>query len=138
MTESKNNSVSKDVSVFFDGYAHDFSSIYKEDTKKRSSFDKFMDKLFRKDIEDRFDRTVHGINKDSISSVLDIGFGVVYWVAKTSVNGVTSGINYLFFEPVETKIDEEYILMSDFKTMLDEKNNEIKKLNERLNSKNEN
>tara|TARA_B100001093_G_scaffold459418_1_gene472547 strand:+ start:25 stop:261 length:237 start_codon:yes stop_codon:yes gene_type:complete len=72
------------------------------------------------------------------SSVLDIGFGVVYWVAKTSVNGVTSGINYLFFEPVETKIDEEYILMSDFKTMLDEKNNEIKKLNERLNSKNEN
>lgn len=69
------------------------------------------------------------------SSVLDIGFGVVYWVAKTSVNGVTSGINYLFFEPVETKIDEEYILMSDFKTMLDEKNKEIKKLNERLNSK---
>ena len=53
MTDSKNN-VSKDVSVFFDGYAHDFSSIYKEDTKKRSSFDKLMDKWFRKDIEDRF------------------------------------------------------------------------------------
>ena len=82
MTESKNNSVSKDVSVFFDGYAHDFSSIYKEDTKKRSSFDKFMDKLFRKDIEDRFDRTVNGINKDSISSVLDIGCGPGHFVVK--------------------------------------------------------
>ena len=47
MTNSKINNVSKDVSVFFDGYAHDFSSIYKEDTKKRSSFDKLMDKLQR-------------------------------------------------------------------------------------------
>ena len=68
MTDSKINNVSKDVSVFFDGYAHDFSSIYKEDTKKRSSFDKLMDKLFRKDIEDRFDRTINGINKESIST----------------------------------------------------------------------
>ena len=81
MTDSKNN-VSKDVSVFFDGYAHDFSSIYKEDTKKRSSFDKLMDKWFRKDIEDRFDRTVQGISKDSINSVLDIGCGPGHFVVK--------------------------------------------------------
>ena len=82
MTNSKNNNISQDVSVFFDGYAHDFSSIYKEDTKKRSSFDKLMDKLFRKDIQDRFDRTVNGINKDSISTVLDIGCGPGHFVVK--------------------------------------------------------
>jgi len=82
MTDSKINNVSKDVSVFFDGYAHDFSSIYKEDTKKRSSFDKLMDKLFRKDIEDRFDRTINGINKESISTVLDIGCGPGHFVVK--------------------------------------------------------
>lgn len=79
---NSNNKVSKDVSVFFDGYAHDFSSIYKEDTKKRSSFDKLMDKLFRKDIEDRFDRTVNGISKDSIKTVLDIGCGPGHFVVK--------------------------------------------------------
>jgi len=76
------NNVSKDVSVFFDGYAHDFSSIYKEDTKKRSSFDKLMDKWFRGDIEDRFTTTVSGIDKDSINSVLDIGCGPGHFVIK--------------------------------------------------------
>jgi SAM-dependent methyltransferase len=81
MNNFKNN-VSKDVSVFFDGYAHDFSSIYKEDTKKRSSFDKLMDKWFRKDIEDRFETTVNGIGKDSIDSVLDIGCGPGHFVVK--------------------------------------------------------
>ena len=82
MTDNSKNEISKNVSIFFDGYAHDFSSIYKEDTKKRSAFDKLMDKLFRKDIEDRFDTTVEGICKDSIKSVLDIGCGPGHFVVK--------------------------------------------------------
>jgi len=36
--KASDNKVAKDVSVFFDGYAHDFSSIYLEDTKKKISF----------------------------------------------------------------------------------------------------
>tara|TARA_B110000027_G_C16087675_1_gene286794 strand:+ start:477 stop:728 length:252 start_codon:yes stop_codon:yes gene_type:complete len=39
MSKPQNN-ISNDVSIFFDGCAHDFFSIYKEDTKKCSSFDK--------------------------------------------------------------------------------------------------
>tara|TARA_B110000027_G_C16078915_1_gene282697 strand:- start:400 stop:1056 length:657 start_codon:yes stop_codon:yes gene_type:complete len=75
-------SVSKNVSVFFDGYAHDFSSIYKEDTKKRSSFDKQMDKWFRKGIEERFKLVIEETSKNSIQSVLDIGCGPGHYVVK--------------------------------------------------------
>ena len=81
MSKLKNN-ISNDVSVFFDGYADDFSSIYKEDTKKRSSFDKLMDKWFRHAIKDRFDRTVTETKKNSIKSVLDIGCGPGHFVVK--------------------------------------------------------
>ncbi len=81
MLEIKNN-ISKNVSIFFDGYAHDFSSIYKEDTKKRSRFDKLMDKWFRKGIKDRFDLTLNETKKKSITSVLDIGCGPGHFVVK--------------------------------------------------------
>ncbi len=81
MNNSKNK-ISKDVSIFFDGYAHDFSSIYKEDTKKRSSFDKLMDKWFRFGIEERFNITIDNTKKDSIKSVLDIGCGPGHYVVK--------------------------------------------------------
>ncbi|MDC0350842.1 class I SAM-dependent methyltransferase [Candidatus Pelagibacter sp.] len=81
MSEFKNK-ISKNVSIFFDGYAHDFSSIYKEDTKKRSSFDKLMDKWFRKGIRDRFNITVNETKKDTINSILDIGCGPGHFVVK--------------------------------------------------------
>lgn len=81
MNNLKNN-VSKDVSVFFDGYAHDFSSIYKEDTKKRSSFDKLMDKWFRQGIQERFDQTLKRTNNEAINSILDIGCGPGHFVVK--------------------------------------------------------
>jgi len=82
MSTSDNNKVSKDVSVFFDGYAHDFSSIYLEDTKKRSAFNKLMDKMYRFDIQDRFDRTLAESSKESIKSVLDVGCGPGHFVIK--------------------------------------------------------
>ena len=76
------NKNSKNVSVFFDSYANEFSSIYKEDTKKRSLFDKLMDKWFRKAIKERFDKTTDETKKDSIKSILDIGCGPGHFVVK--------------------------------------------------------
>ena len=70
------------VRHFFDGYAEDFSSIYKEDTKKRSSFNTLMDKLFRKDIESRFSTTIALTDNDSINSILDIGCGPGHFVVR--------------------------------------------------------
>ena len=81
MSRFKNN-IEKNVSKFFNDYAHDFSSIYKEDTKKRSSFDKLMDKWFRKDIKNRFDLTINESKKDSIKTILDIGCGPGHFVVK--------------------------------------------------------
>ena len=81
MGKIKNN-ISNDVSIFFDGYAHDFSSIYKEDTKKRSPFDKLMDNWFRQAIKERFNRTSNETKKNSIKSVLDIGCGPGHFVVK--------------------------------------------------------
>lgn len=81
MNDIKDN-ISKDVSIFFDGYAHDFSSIYKEDTKKRSSFDKLMDKWFRKGIKDRFDMTINETKNEEINTILDIGCGPGHFVVK--------------------------------------------------------
>ncbi len=74
------NTDPKNISNFFHGYAHDFSSIYLEDTKKRSFFNKVMDKLFRQDIRDRFDTTLEHAKKDDIQSILDIGCGPGHFV----------------------------------------------------------
>lgn len=81
MIKNKTNTTN-DVAIFFDGYSHDFSSIYKEDTKKRSSFDKLMDQLFRKGIKERFNLTVRSTNNPLIKSVLDIGCGPGHFVVK--------------------------------------------------------
>jgi len=70
------------VGHFFDGYAEDFSSIYKEDTKKRSSLNTLTDKLFRKDIESRFNTTIALTDNDSINSILDIGCGPGHFVVR--------------------------------------------------------
>ena len=76
MNESTKDTNVDNVSKFFDGYAHDFSSIYLEDTKKRSSFNKIMDNIFRKDIQDRHDRTIGFTDSNkNINTVLDIGCG---------------------------------------------------------------
>ena len=82
MAKDKSNSDAANITTFFDDYAEDFSSIYKEDVKKRSAFNKAMDKLYRKDIEIRFDTTIALTEKDSIKSVLDIGCGPGHFVVK--------------------------------------------------------
>ena len=78
----KENKDIQDIGKFFNGYASDFSSIYLEDERPRSFFNKVMDRLFRKDIETRLVDTVSSINTDAIKTVLDIGCGPGHLVVK--------------------------------------------------------
>jgi len=64
----------QDVKKFFHGYAADFDSIYGH-SKSRGSFDKMMDKLFRKSMLLRFNETVQETSKPSVQTILDIGCG---------------------------------------------------------------
>ena len=71
------------------------------------------------------------------NSILDIGFGVFYWVGKKTVTGIYNGVNYIFFtDDQETecslKNENDYILMTDFTTMLNKKNEEIDKLKQEI------
>ena len=72
MSDNKNI---RDIGTFFNGYAAEFSSIYLEDERPRSLFNKVMDRLFRKDIETRLVDSLNHMRKDSIKTVLDIGCG---------------------------------------------------------------
>ena len=73
MNKTTTNEV-QDVKKFFHGYASDFDSIYGH-SKARGSFDKLMDKMFRKSMLLRFNETLHETAKPSIQSILDVGCG---------------------------------------------------------------
>ena len=64
----------QDVKKFFHGYASDFDSIYGH-TTTRGSFDKLMDKLFRRSMLLRFNETLLETAKPSIHAILDVGCG---------------------------------------------------------------
>ena len=68
--------------------------------------------------------------------VIDVGAGVVWWLTKTTYYGIQYGVSKLVWvdnELIDGKpTDNEFILMSDFKHMLDEKNNKIKELENRI------
>ncbi len=72
--------VEKDVASFFNSYSKTFSSIYSEDDKPRSLFDKIIDKVFRKPVRDRFEMTLKYSNNPEIKSILDIGCGPGHYV----------------------------------------------------------
>lgn len=83
----------KDVAVFFHGYAADFDSIYGH-TKKRSTWDKLLDKYFRESMRIRFDLTIKNASNPSIQSVLDIGCGGgVYTEALLEKNKTVTGLD---------------------------------------------
>lgn len=65
----------QDIKKFFNSYSRGFSSIYTEDDKSRSLFNKLMDKLFRQGVYQRYENTLSETQKDSIQSILDIGCG---------------------------------------------------------------
>mgnify|MGYP001223525137 CR=1 FL=1 len=68
--------------------------------------------------------------------LLDISFGVVWWTTKKTGSAIYYGAEYLFWKEDENecnlKTEENYILMSDFRQMLDNKNNEIEQLNQKI------
>ena len=68
--------------------------------------------------------------------LLDISFGVVWWTTKKTGSAIYYGAEYLFWKEDEKecnlKSEEDYILMSDFRQMLDSKNKEIEELNKKI------
>jgi len=65
----------QDIKKFFNSYSKGFSSIYTEDDQSRSMFNKLMDRWFRKAVYRRYEITLSETQKDSISTVLDVGCG---------------------------------------------------------------
>ena len=117
MSDNKNIS---DIGTFFNGYAAEFSSIYLEDERPRSLFNKVMDRLFRKDIETRLVDSLNHMRKDSIKTVLDIGCGPGHLVVKLlelkkDVTAIDIAPNML--EITQLRVDSMK-LESNFKTIL--------------------
>lgn len=118
--QTENKDDIKDIGRFFNGYAADFSSIYLEDERPRSLFNKIMDKLFRKDIEDRLVDTLSNCQKDSIKTVLDIGCGPGHLVVKLLESG--KDVTALDIAPNMLEITKERVdsmtLSSSFDSIL--------------------
>lgn len=60
------------VKDYFERMAHDFDSIY---SGRKSSFMQWLDKVFRKDMYERYRLSIEECGGDDIQSVLDIGCG---------------------------------------------------------------
>jgi 2-polyprenyl-3-methyl-5-hydroxy-6-metoxy-1,4-benzoquinol methylase len=81
------------VSSFFDKYAHDFNAIY---GNSNSWFDNIINKLFRRSMELRYQKTLEGCSQITGASVLDIGCGPGHYsvaLAKMGANEVL-GIDF--------------------------------------------
>jgi len=95
MSNSKNYTLTetKDVETFFHGYAADFDSIYGH-TKKRSAWDKFLDKYFRRSMKLRYDLVLKYAANPEIKTILDIGCGGgVYCEALLNMNKKVTGLD---------------------------------------------
>ncbi len=92
-TQTYNVTETKDVETFFHGYAADFDSIYGH-TKKRSGWDKFLDKYFRKSMRLRYDLVLKYANNPYIKTILDVGCGGgVYCEAFLNAGKKVTGID---------------------------------------------
>jgi ubiquinone/menaquinone biosynthesis C-methylase UbiE len=67
MTEPSNR-----AAQFFDGYAHDFNAIY---GNRNSAFNRVVNRLFRKAMRLRYEKTLQGCRPIEGRSVLDVGCG---------------------------------------------------------------
>lgn len=96
MTDNSKNytlTETKDVETFFHGYAADFDSIYGH-TKKRSLWDKFLDKYFRRSMRLRYDLVLKYSANPEIKTILDIGCGGgVYCDALLNMNKNVTGLD---------------------------------------------
>jgi predicted TPR repeat methyltransferase len=95
MSNDRNYSLSetKDVEAFFHGYAADFDSIYGH-TKKRSAWDKFLDKFFRESMRLRYDLVLKYSANSNLKTFLDVGCGGgVYCEALLSAGKRVTGLD---------------------------------------------
>jgi predicted TPR repeat methyltransferase len=94
MTNTKEYiSETKDVATFFHGYAADFDSIYGH-TKKRSNWDKFLDKYFRVSMRLRYELVLKYTAPSEIQTILDVGCGGgVYCEALLNAGKIVTGID---------------------------------------------
>ena len=95
MDNNKSYAVSetKDVETFFDGYATDFDSIYGH-TKKRSTWDKILDKYFRKSMRLRYNLVLKYSANTKIETILDVGCGGgVYCEALLNMGKIVTGLD---------------------------------------------
>jgi predicted TPR repeat methyltransferase len=95
MDNSKNYTLTetKDVETFFHGYAADFDSIYGH-TKKRSSWDKFLDKYFRRSMRLRYNLVLKYSANPRIKTILDVGCGGgVYCEALLNAGKTVTGLD---------------------------------------------
>ncbi len=95
MNNNKSYTVSetKDVETFFHGYAADFDSIYGH-TKKRSTWDKFLDKYFRRSMRLRYNLVLKYTANTNIETILDVGCGGgVYCEALLNMGKIVTGLD---------------------------------------------
>lgn len=95
MSNEKNYTITetKDVESFFHGYAADFDSIYGH-TKKRSAWDKFLDKFFRRSMRLRYELVLKNASNPSINTILDVGCGGgVYCEALLNMGKIVTGLD---------------------------------------------
>ncbi len=95
MDNNKSYTVSetKDVEMFFHGYAADFDSIYGH-TKKRSAWDKFLDKYFRRSMRLRYNLVLKYAANTNIETILDVGCGGgVYCEALLNMGKTLTGLD---------------------------------------------
>jgi hypothetical protein len=71
------------------------------------------------------------------NAILDVGYGIIWWTSKKTFNALYYGASYLFWNEDSAKSslpdEDDFIIMSDFKELLIEKNNRIKELEDELN-----
>ncbi len=72
MNTPEKNSEIRQVGDFFHSYAVDFDSIY---GGKRNPVSRLIDRLFRKSMMLRFQRTLSDLSDENLQSILDIGCG---------------------------------------------------------------
>ena len=84
---------------FFDSYAGDFNAIYDGDN---DIFRKIINRLFRRSMRIRFEKSIEGCGSDADKSVLDIGCGPGhYGVALASKGFNVTGIDLYTFKGKE-------------------------------------
>jgi SAM-dependent methyltransferase len=110
-----NNSTTSErnlVASFFGRYAIEFDSIYGH-KKRRNSFQKGIDFLFRNTMFLRFKRTLHFIDNPEIKTVIDIGCGPAHYCVEFLKKG--KKVTALDFSDEMVKIAQQNISNQNLK-----------------------